>query len=86
MRVDDLGAAIEAVATGDIEHLRAIYPRPMAVIGDITRATICASPGHQLLSSTGVSYDRWIELSNSAGNVGPSVDHNGRRRGALAPD
>jgi DNA polymerase bacteriophage-type len=47
--VEDMGAAIAAVATGDLKHLRSKYPQPMSVIGDVTRALICAQPDHRLL-------------------------------------
>jgi DNA polymerase len=49
--VEDMGAAIEAVATGDFAHLRSLYPRPMSVIGDIARGTICARPGCRLVAA-----------------------------------
>ena len=47
--VADLGAAIEDVRAGDYRQLRTKYPRPLSVVGDITRATIIARPGHRLL-------------------------------------
>src|SRR5262245_14110411 len=43
--VDNLDAAITAVATGDYQHVRSLYPRPLAIVGDCTRAMICAAPG-----------------------------------------
>jgi len=49
--VDDLDAAIAAVATGDYQHVRSRYPRPLAVVGDCSRATICAAPGHVLIGA-----------------------------------
>jgi DNA polymerase len=49
--VADLDAAIAAVATGDYEHVRSHYPRPLAVIGDCSRAMICAAPGHMLIGA-----------------------------------
>ena len=49
--VGDIGAAIEAVATGDLDHLRRHYSQPMSVVGDINRALICASPGHRLITA-----------------------------------
>jgi DNA polymerase len=49
--VDDLDAAIIAVATGDYQHVRSLYPRPLAVVGDCTRAMICAGPGHVLIGA-----------------------------------
>jgi DNA polymerase len=47
--VKDLGAAIEAVAKGDLSNLRSRYPQPMSVIGDIARSLVCAPPGHRLI-------------------------------------
>jgi DNA polymerase bacteriophage-type len=47
--VEDLGGAIAAVASGDLNELRRQFSQPMSVIGDITRALICAAPGHRLI-------------------------------------
>ena len=47
----DLGAAVAAIATGDYAHVRSLYPKPLAVIGDISRSMICAAPGHQLIGA-----------------------------------
>lgn len=49
--VADMDAAIAAVGTGDLKHLRSKYPQPMSVIGDITRGLICAQPGHRLIAA-----------------------------------
>jgi DNA polymerase bacteriophage-type len=49
--VDDLNGAITAVATGDYAHVRSLYSRPLAVIGDCSRAMICAAPGHVLIGA-----------------------------------
>jgi DNA polymerase bacteriophage-type len=49
--VEDMGAAIEAVATGNLDHLKQCYPQPMSIVGDITRALICAAPGHRLIAA-----------------------------------
>jgi DNA polymerase len=49
--VEDLGTAIQAVAAGDLASLRTQYNQPMGVIGDITRALICAAPGHRLIAA-----------------------------------
>src|SRR5262245_59703719 len=46
-----MSAAIQAVATGDLASLRTKYKQPMSVIGDITRAVICAAPGHRLIAA-----------------------------------
>ena len=48
-RVADLDAAIAAVATGDYKHVCSLYPRPLAVVGDCSRAMICAAPGQVLI-------------------------------------
>jgi DNA polymerase bacteriophage-type len=49
--VEDLDAAVTAVATGDYQHVRSLYPRPLAVVGDCTRAMICAEPGKVLIGA-----------------------------------
>jgi DNA polymerase len=49
--VADLDAAIAAVATGDYEHVRSLYPRPLAVVGDCSRAMIRAAPGQVLIGA-----------------------------------
>jgi DNA polymerase len=47
--VEDVDAAIEAVASGSLQHLRQHYSQPMSVVGDVTRAMMCAAPGHRLI-------------------------------------
>jgi DNA polymerase len=49
--VDNLDAAIAAVATGDYEHVRKLYDRPLAVVGDCSRSMIIAAPGHVLIGA-----------------------------------
>jgi DNA polymerase bacteriophage-type len=49
--VDDLDAAIAAVATGDYQHVKSLYRKPLAAIGDCSRAMICASPGKVLVGA-----------------------------------
>jgi DNA polymerase len=49
--VEDLDAAIAAVSTGDYQHIHKLYPRPLAVVGDCIRSTICAAPGHTLIGA-----------------------------------
>jgi DNA polymerase len=49
--VEDIDAAIAAVHTGNLEHLRQQYQQPMSVIGDIVRGLICAQPGHRLIAA-----------------------------------
>jgi len=50
-QIEDVDAAVAAIATGDYGHVRSLYPKPLAVIGDITRSMICAAPGHQLIGA-----------------------------------
>ncbi len=47
--VEDLDAAVAAVATGDYAHVKTLYPRPLAVVGDCSRSMIDAAPGHVLI-------------------------------------
>jgi hypothetical protein len=47
---DDLGAAIAALSTGDLEIVRQQFEQPLSVIGDITRGTLIAAPGHRLIA------------------------------------
>jgi DNA polymerase len=49
--VADLDAAIAAVATGNYCSVRSLYSRPLAVVGDCSRAMICAAPGHALIGA-----------------------------------
>jgi DNA polymerase bacteriophage-type len=49
--IDDLAAAINAVATGDYEHVKKRYPRPLAVVGDCSRSMINAAPRHVLIGA-----------------------------------
>jgi DNA polymerase len=49
--VKDIDAAVAAIATGDLAHVKKLYPQPLAVIGDITRSLIIAAPGHVLIGA-----------------------------------
>ena len=49
--VDDLDTAITAVATGNYKYVKTRYPKPLAIVGDCTRAMICAAPGHTLIGA-----------------------------------
>jgi DNA polymerase len=44
---EDLDAAIDAVISGDLKA----YDRPMAIVGDLGRAIIAASPGHRFIAA-----------------------------------
>jgi DNA polymerase len=49
--VEDIDAAIAAIATGDYKHVQSLYSRPLSVIGDCSRSMICAAPGHVLIGA-----------------------------------
>src|SRR5262249_42504740 len=49
--VEDLDAAIAAVNTGDYAHVRKLYARPLAVVGDCSRSMIIAAPGKELIGA-----------------------------------
>jgi DNA polymerase len=42
---------VAVVATGDYGHVRSLYPRPLEVVGDCSRAMICAAPGNMLVGA-----------------------------------
>jgi DNA polymerase len=49
--VEDIDAAIAAVATGDYAHVKSLYSRPLSVVGDCSRSMIIAAPGHTLIGA-----------------------------------
>jgi DNA polymerase bacteriophage-type len=49
--VEDVDAAIAAVATGDYEHVSRLYPQPLSVVGDCSRSMIVAAPSHVLIGA-----------------------------------
>jgi DNA polymerase bacteriophage-type len=49
--VQDIDAAIAAVATGNYSHVKQIYSRPLSVIGDCSRSMITAAPGNVLIGA-----------------------------------
>jgi DNA polymerase bacteriophage-type len=49
--VEDVDAAIAAVATGDLVQMRERHPQPLSVVGDTSRAMITAAPGHRFIAA-----------------------------------
>jgi DNA polymerase len=49
--IEDVEAAITAVATGDYDHVRRLYPRVLSLLGDLGRSLICAAPGSVLIGA-----------------------------------
>jgi len=49
--INDVDAAITAVATGDYYHVRSLYPRVLSLLGDLGLSLICAAPGHVLIGA-----------------------------------
>jgi DNA polymerase bacteriophage-type len=50
-QIEDVDAAVAAVATGNYAYVRSLYLKPLSIIGDITRSVICAKPGYQLIGA-----------------------------------
>jgi DNA polymerase bacteriophage-type len=49
---EGMGAAIDAVKTGDLAHLKSLYPdNPLSVVGDVARAALCARPGCRFIDA-----------------------------------
>jgi hypothetical protein len=46
--IESIATAIDAVSTGSLPCMQERYERPLAIVGDITRAMVTAAPGHRL--------------------------------------
>ena len=46
--IEDVRAAIDAVRSGSLTHMQTHYDRPLAIVGDVTRGMVIATPGHRL--------------------------------------
>jgi DNA polymerase len=47
----DVDAAMAAVRSRDYVRVRQTYPQPLSVVGNLSRAMICAPPGHRLIAA-----------------------------------
>jgi DNA polymerase len=70
-QVEDVPAAIAAVRTGRLAQVQAHFERPLAIIGDITRALVVAAPGHRLFIAdlSGVESRGLAWLCNEQGKL-----------------
>jgi DNA polymerase bacteriophage-type len=49
--IGDVEAAVAAVLSGDVAHVLEKYPKPLAMLADVTHAMIVAAPGHELIGA-----------------------------------
>ena len=49
--VEDVDTAVAAISSGDFEHVKNLYPRPLAVVGDCVRPMIIAAPQKTLVGA-----------------------------------
>lgn len=49
--IENIDAAVAAIATGDLQYIKKLYPQPLSVIGDISRSLITAAPGNVLIGA-----------------------------------
>ena len=47
--VEDIDAAIAAIATGDYAHVKSLYEKPLAVVGDCSRSMITAAENNKFI-------------------------------------
>ena len=47
--VEDIDAAIAAIATGDYAHVKSLYEKPLAVVGDCSRSMITAGENNKFI-------------------------------------
>jgi DNA polymerase bacteriophage-type len=78
---EDIAAAIEAVRTGSLAQLQARYKRPLAIVGDITRALVTPAPGNRLFIAdlSGIESRGLAWLCNETGKLEQwrAFDHSG---------
>jgi DNA polymerase len=82
---EDIGAAIAAVATGNTDHVRRLYQQPLSVLGDISRALICAAPAHRFIAGdfSGIEsrVTAWISGQQSKLDQWAAFDRGGNSEG-----
>ena len=66
--IEKLDDTITVIRTGDYEHVRKLYSKPLAAIGDCTRSMIIAASGHKLIGGDFSSIESRI-LAWSAGEA-----------------
>jgi DNA polymerase len=49
--IQDVEAAVTAVATGNYDHVRSLYPRVLSLLGDLGRSLIRSAPGRVLIGA-----------------------------------
>jgi DNA polymerase len=49
--IADLDAAIAAVRSGNYQHVKTLFPKPLATVGDTIRSMIVATPKHVLIGA-----------------------------------
>ena len=77
--VEDLGAAIEAVATGDLDHCVSCYAQPMSVVGDTARAIFRA------VAWSPIDHGRFLRRRKPHHGVGVGPTVEARSMGKVRP-
>jgi DNA polymerase len=79
-QIQDLDTAIEAIIASDMDRVRNLGA-PMSVIGDVSRAMICAAPGHVLMGADFSAIESrvlaWIAGEHSKLEIYRSFDASG---------
>jgi DNA polymerase len=78
---DGVDAKCAAIATSDLAHVASLYPRPLEIVGDVARATICAAPGHRLIVGDFSGIESrvlaWVSSQQSKLQQWAKFDHTG---------
>jgi hypothetical protein len=86
-QVKDVAGAIAAVRTGSLAQVRAHFERPLAIIGDITRALVVAAPGHRLFIAdlSGIESRGLAWLCNEQGKLKEWREYDRTKESKLEP-